>query len=187
MDQKCRLSILTVLISTLILGIVTSLSHMAYHWSNESLIVGFFNPVNESVWEHLKFMFFPNLLWWILIYLFCRDKCNINLHSWIIASATSLIIAPLMVLFLYYSYTGVTGAESLIADIAISFISYFIALWLGLHVYKYVKPNSLKVILSILIIIIIFVTFIIFTLKPPHLPLFYDASSDAYGIFLMAE
>ncbi len=182
MEQKCKLDILYVLVSTLILGISTSISHMAYQWSQQSLIVGLFNPVNESVWEHLKLMFFPNLLWWIFIYLISGKKCGIDLKRWTIASAVSLIVAPLMVIFLYYSYTGATGSESLLADIIIVFVSYFIALQLSMNIYKNTNPGKIKVMAAILIIILLFSAFIIFTFNPPHKPLFYDTTAGTYGI-----
>ncbi len=36
--------------------------HFSYEWSGESAIVGIFTPINESIWEHLKLVFWPLLL-----------------------------------------------------------------------------------------------------------------------------
>ena len=44
----------------LILG---TLFHFLYEWTNQCYIVGFFAPVSESVWEHMKLLFFPMLLY----------------------------------------------------------------------------------------------------------------------------
>ena len=45
---------------TLVIG--TS-SHFFYQWSGENFFVGLVSPVNETVWEHLKLLFFPALLY----------------------------------------------------------------------------------------------------------------------------
>lgn len=39
-----------------------TLLHFVYEWSGSAVIVGLFAPVNESVWEHIKLLFFPGLL-----------------------------------------------------------------------------------------------------------------------------
>ncbi|PWM44216.1 MAG: hypothetical protein DBX47_06035 [Clostridiales bacterium] len=184
MSKECRFGILFVLINTIILGLIASFSHFAYALSGNLIIVGLFNPVNESVWEHLKFMVFPNLLWWIIMYFIKKRKCQIDLHKWIIATAVSVVTAPLTVLFIFYSYTGALGIESLIFDIILVYICYFIALKLAIHVYTYVKPTALKIIFSVITIIVIFLAFIVFTFIPPHYPIFCDTTTGAYGIVL---
>lgn len=45
----------------MILGVVL---HFTFEWSNNNILVGTFSPVNESIWEHLKLLFFPM---WILV------------------------------------------------------------------------------------------------------------------------
>lgn len=47
----------------LVLG---TLSHFFFDWSGENRLVGIFAAVNESTWEHLKLLFFPALLFWVL-------------------------------------------------------------------------------------------------------------------------
>lgn len=40
-----------------------SLAHFLYDWTGSNAIAGLFVPVNESVWEHMKLLFFPMLLY----------------------------------------------------------------------------------------------------------------------------
>lgn len=182
MKNTCIFTPFKILINTVILGIAASISHFAYKLSGENLIVGLFNPVNESVWEHLKLMFFPFLLWWIVIYLVKNKKCEIPLDTWIVSAAVSLVAAPLSVLMLYYSYTGALGIESLLIDIFLVYICYFIALSVANHLLKYSNPNKSAAIVSVIVIAVIFIAFIIFTFNPPQLPIFYDTSTGTYGI-----
>ena len=67
-----RLNIFLIIgaVFTIITG---TLLHFVYEWSGESLFVGIFSPINESVWEHLKLLFFPMSVW-ILIGYFILEK-----------------------------------------------------------------------------------------------------------------
>ena len=44
----------------LFVSIAGTLAHFVYEWSNNNYILGFFFPVNESTWEHMKLFFFPS-------------------------------------------------------------------------------------------------------------------------------
>ena len=50
------------IISTIFIMIVGTLLHFTFRWSNNNPLVGIFSAVNESVWEHLKLIFFPMLI-----------------------------------------------------------------------------------------------------------------------------
>ena len=45
---------------TIIFG---TLSHFFYNWSGKNQIIGYFCPINESTWEHLKMLIVPILLY----------------------------------------------------------------------------------------------------------------------------
>jgi hypothetical protein len=182
MKNTTTFTTIKIFMHTIILGIVASFSHFAYNLSGKNLIVGLFNPVNESVWEHLKFMFFPFLLWWITIYLIKNKKCKIPLNTCIVSAAVSLVVAPLSVVLLFYSYTGALGIESLFIDILLVFVCYFIALCVASHFLKYSEPNKWVVIISVIVFAVIFIAFIVFTFNPPQLPIFYDTVTKTYGI-----
>ncbi|NLP00110.1 MAG: hypothetical protein GX386_07445 [Clostridiaceae bacterium] len=172
MKNKCAFTNIEILINTIILGIVACISHYVYDLSGNKLIIGLFNPVNESVWEHLKLMFFPFLSWWIVIYLKKDKKCEIPLTIWIESAAVSLVAAPLSVVLLFYFYSGAFGIESVFIDILLAFIGYFIALCVASHFLKFSVPNKCAAIVSAVVIVIIFIAFIVFTINPPKLPIF---------------
>ncbi len=182
MKSTCASTIIRVFIHTILLGTIACFSHFAYNLSGDKLIVGLFNPVNESVWEHLKFMFFPFLLWWIVIYLIVNKKYQISLDTWIVSAAVSLVVAPLSVVLLFYSYTGAFGIQSVFIDISLVFVGYFIALCIASHFLKYSEPSTGVVIIAVITIAVIFTAFIVFTFNPPQLPIFYDTSTKTYGI-----
>ena len=63
----------------LILGTIL---HFTYEWFNYNVIVGLFSTINESVWEHLKLLFYPMFFISIIGYFkigrncFCFDFCG---------------------------------------------------------------------------------------------------------------
>ncbi len=177
MKNTCTFTTKKIFINTIILGITAVFSHFVYNLSGKNLIIGLFNPVSESVWEHLKFMFFPSLLWWIVIYFVKNKNCEIPLNTWIVSAAVSFVVAPFSVVLLFYSYTGVLGIESVFIDILLVFLCYSIALSLASHFLKYSKPNKWAVIISVIVIAVIFIAFIVFTFYPPQLPIFFDAAT----------
>lgn len=177
MRRRCTFTDIQVFKNTIFLGIVACLSHFAYDLSGKRLIIGLFNPVKESVWEHLKFMYFPFLLWWIIVYYIKSEKCETSLNTWIVSAAVSLVSAPLSAVLLYYSYTGALGIESVFIDVLLTFLCYYIALCVASHFLKYSTPNKRVAIVSVVFIIIVFISFIVFTIYPPKLPIFYASSN----------
>ncbi len=176
MKNPCTFTINKIFAHTIILGIAATLSHFAYNLSGENIIIGLFNPINESVWEHLKLMFFPFLLWWIVVYKINNRVSELPLNTWIVSAAISLVVAPLSVVLLFYSYTGALGIESVFIDMLLAFICYFIALCVSSHFLKYSEPNKWATIISVIVIEIIFISFLVFTFNPPELPIFIDNS-----------
>ena len=43
--------------------IVGTLAHFVYEWTGKNPIAAIFFPIDESVWEHVKLLFFPTLLY----------------------------------------------------------------------------------------------------------------------------
>ncbi len=160
--------------------ILASLLHFVYDWSGNNKLLGLFFPVNESVWEHLKLLILPIILWWIVIYRIDGQKLAINKRRWITGCLVSLLSSMLFMLSFFYVYTQAFGIESLALDILDTLLSIIFGQLLGLHFYKHSKgvPSWLGKIL-ILSVIVVFAVFTFFT---PEIPLFYDSLSKKYGI-----
>ena len=86
-----------------------TLSHFLYDWSGQNPVVGLFTPVNESIWEHMKLLFFPMLLYSLIMILKYRRQYP---H---IASALffGLIAGTILIPAFYYAYTSVLGTNYL--------------------------------------------------------------------------
>lgn len=167
--------------STLLLFIIGSVIHFLYDLSGKNIIVGLFTPVNESVWEHSKMVLLPTIFWWSIYYIKNHEKMNIDKRRWFTGALVALIVASISIPLLYYFYSKAFGLNVLAIDIFILFLALLFGQSLGFHFYKHSKGINLAI--TIFIIIGIILIFAVFTINPPHLPLFKDGPTGSYGIF----
>ena len=105
------------IIGTIFVIILGTLSHFFYDWSNNNFVVGFFSPVNESTWEHMKLVFFPMLLF----SLFANSKLK-SIYPCITSSLLfGILIGTFLIPIFFYTYTGILGYNVFILDL-ITFI-----------------------------------------------------------------
>jgi hypothetical protein len=64
------------LAGALFIIILGSMLHFTFKWSGNNQLVAIFSADNESVWEHLKLVFWPTLLWGLIEFLSLRGKAN---------------------------------------------------------------------------------------------------------------
>lgn len=164
----------------LVLFFFGSFMHYFYSFSCRNILVATIAPVNESVWEHLKLVFLPIILWWGVYYAIKGKELSIDINKWFTAALASLLVSMLGIIFLYYVYTGILGKEFVIVDISILLVTLFMGQTLSLHVYKYSKGIPADIVFCIFIMI--FSLFSLFTFNPPHIPLFKEKKTGTYGI-----
>ena len=161
------------IIFTFILGTIL---HFTYKLSGNNQLVAIFSAINESVWEHLKLLFFPMLLTTIIGYFYFGK----SLSNFLCSKTIGIIIAMLFTVIFFYTYTGIWGKNIAIIDIA----SFFIATILGeitsylLIINKFKCNNKI----AILILVIIFISFVVLTFKTPHIGIFKDPITGKYGM-----
>lgn len=169
-----------ILVSTSILFIIGSMIHFLYDILWENPLVGLLLPVNESVWEHIKMVLLPVILWWSFYYHFQGKQHQIDKNRWFTAALVALLTSFASIPLLYYFYTGAFGIQLLWVDILILLFALLFGQLLGVHIYRHCKPINFKYVLIILALIVLL--FMIFTYFPPHIPLFQDKTTGCYGI-----
>ena len=85
-----------------------TLLHFVYEWSGSAVIVGLFAPVNESVWEHIKLLFFPGLLFSVWDYFHASRRPA----SFLPARTAGLTAGMVRHSLLFYAYTALLGNQS---------------------------------------------------------------------------
>lgn len=163
-----------------ILFVIGAVLHFAYDLLGESPIIGIFAPVNESVWEHLKLILWPTILWWTIYFAAKGKKYEINKNKWFSGALTSLIVSLVSVPLIFYFYTEAFGIENVWIDILILLLALTLGQFAGLHIYKYSKGINPKI--AIIIFVLLVILFGVFTFFTPKIPLFLDGQSGTYGM-----
>jgi hypothetical protein len=96
--------------------------HFAYELSNYNQLVALFVPVNESVWEHIKLLFFPMFVLLFIVYFFlCLPKkspysqktgktcSNTYVNSYLFGMAMGLLTGIFSIIVLFYTTYGIIG------------------------------------------------------------------------------
>lgn len=143
-------------------SVVGCLAHFFYDWSGQNVIVGLFTPINESTWEHLKLLFFPALLWSLLIYKLLKQKFPKILCNLFIGILAGTFAIPII----FYLYTGILGFNILLLDIgtfilsvAITFLTaYCQAVSLNSHKYSCLVAYIGVLVIMLSFFIVTFVT-----------------------------
>ena len=155
------------IIGIIFVSLSGTLLHFAYEWFSNNALVGLFTPINESTWEHTKLLFFP-----MIIYTFYLIKKIGSKYPCIGSSMiTGAFTGILLIITLFYTYSGIIGFNIAFIDISIFFISVILSFILAYKLTLSCRLTSFSSLLLILMLIIIGL-FIVFTIYPPVIPLF---------------
>lgn len=159
---------IAVMIICLFLG---TLLHFTYEWSGESSFVGIFSAVNESVWEHLKLVFYPMILMAILEYFYLQNISN----NYLEAKTIGIFCAMSFIIMTFYTYTGIVGTDFAVINIIIFIVSIILGEWVSYKIMiRKDESTTLSKILSIAILIFFIICFAVFTYNPPVANIFKD-------------
>lgn len=160
------------------ISIVGTLSHFLFHFSGENTIVGLFVPINESVWEHLKMIFWP--IFFFSIFTYFRGGSQIP--NFFLGLASGIIVSEVFILAFFYGYNAILGKEILVLDIISFFIGAGLCQYINYRVCLKEKFIPWSKSISIILIIIMIAASTVFTFNPPRTELFHDGPTDSYGI-----
>lgn len=164
--NKLKRYIIEGIIFVLITG---SIAHFIYDWSGENALIGFWVPINESIWEHMKLCFFPMLLYsFYMIYKLEPDYPCISSSSMF-----GVLLSTFLIPVLFYTYSGILGANYAIFDIGTFIVSVIISF---VAVYKLTlscKVASYETLFKLLILILA-MCFFIFTYHPLNIGIFAE-------------
>lgn len=161
-----KLKLYTIL-GTIFVIIIGTLSHFVYEWSGNNFILGFFFPVNESTWEHMKLSFFP-----MLIYSLFMNKKLKDDYSCVTSSLLfGILLGTFLIPAIFYTYSGILGQNYLPLDILTFILSVLLAFIAVYRLTLSCKVFSCTLWFKIFVFITA-VSFFIFTYLPPDIGLF---------------
>jgi len=153
------------------------LFHFMYDFS-DNLLFSILFPVNESIWEHMKLIFYSYVLYTFLEYLLLRKKeriNNLNLQLFIIP-----LIGIILYLIIFVPIYSIIG-ENMILSIGLLFIVICIEQFLSYKL-SLREPIIYQKAIGYVGIIIMIVLFAYLTYNPLYNDLFIDKKENTYGI-----
>lgn len=149
-------------------GVGGTLLHFLYDWTGQNPVVGAFSAVNESIWEHMKLLFFPMLVFSFMEY---RRIGKGYPNFWcvkVIGTLVGLTVIPTI----YYTYTGALGVQADWFNIAIFFIAAAAVYWLETRLLQTGRPRCKFPAVALGALFLMGAIFVMLTFYPPNLPLF---------------
>ena len=151
--------------------------HFLFDLSGGSIPAALVSAVNESIWEHMKLIYVPMMLFGVVEY-FSFGKTIPNF--WCI-KLTGLLAALVLIPVIYYSYTGIGGVNADWFNITIFFLAAGAAFYLETRLFQRDRACPLPGWFCLGAMLLIGGLFLLFTFRPPHIPLFRDPISGSYG------
>ena len=149
-------------------AIVGTFLHFLFDLTGGSTAAALISATNESIWEHMKLLFYPMFLFAIVEY-FCWGK---EIPGFWTVKLWGMLLGLLLIPVIYYTYTGVSGMNVDWLNIAIFFLAAGAAFYLESKLFPKPLPFSLSNAAAFGIFCLLAVTFTVFTFYPPSLPLF---------------
>lgn len=155
------------LIGIIFVLVTGTLAHFIYGWTGRNAVIGLFVPVNESVWEHMKLLFFPMLLYSLFMIFKYRAAYPCIASSLCFGILAGTFLIPVF----FYAYTRILGRDLFLLDIGTYILSILIAFLLS---YRLTLSCRLKHCTFLLCILtgILFACFLRFTCYPPPFQIF---------------
>lgn len=142
--------------------------HYAWDFFHRWWPIGIFAPINESLWEHLKLVFWPALLYGLLELMILR----VAFSRILLAKGVSLLfMLPALIVF-HKLYRLLTKDPVVLLDIFFFLVTVTIGQWISWRVLQQRKmPTALSCISGgFLLIVMAIMTYI--ALKAPYLSFF---------------
>jgi len=166
------------IIGVFVIFALSFVSHFMYKWLPNSIFSILF-PVNESIWEHMKLLATPVLIFSIFEYIIYRKK-NISFNNFLLSYGISIILGIIIYLIIYLPIHYIFGHSLVVAGI-ILFITFIIMQVISYYIMNY-REIKYSNIIGLGIIIILYIVFGYLTYNPIEIDLFYDDEKNVYGI-----
>ena len=161
-----------VLVSLVVILGLSGLQHFIYDWLPNPFFA-LFAPISESVWEHLKIVFFPFVFVWIVGYFVVRIWLGFGWREMLFATMLGASTACLLVVFLFYLvHSGLGIVQSTAIEIGIEIASIFVGQLVAWHIVRHSKKINPIIPISILAVWVI--AFIVFSFVIPKAPMFIE-------------
>ena len=160
---------------------LAALLHFLYDWSGGLRFAAIFSAVNESVWEHVKILLWPYLLWSFAVYYILKP----DVRRLVVARTAGAYTVALLTICVFYIYTGVLGRSVTWFDILSAGLWLLAGEIVSLRVLNARWSTGEYYLIALAALVLLVVTLLCFTVSPPQLGLFRDPVTGLYGLEAM--
>ena len=151
--------------------------HFLFDLTGGNVAAALISAINESIWEHMKLIFYPMVLFALIQYrVFGKGMDNF----WCV-KLKGILLALALIPSVYYLYTGILGTSADWFNITIFFIAAAAAYRYETKLFQENRPRAKPRWPALALICLIGVLFTVLTFVPPEIPLFQDPITGTYG------
>ncbi len=160
-------------LSVLLILIFSALQHFLYDLA-PNFLTGILGPRNESLAEHIKIVYYPTLVWWVLTFLVFEKPIGINAIRWFSGGCVSIIVVTTLTttLFCTLIYGLSLPIDSLFIHLTLEIVSIVIAQIVGHHVSSKGGGNKIALVILSVVTLALAILISVFSYLPPNLPIF---------------
>lgn len=166
------------LAGALFIIILGSMLHFTFKWSGNNQLVAIFSADNESVWEHLKLVFYPTVVFALIEFGLIR---RLVANFWL-AKTVGVYVMVATIPAIFYVYTAFIGESILAVDISSFVFAVVLGQLVSLKLLTYRRLSGRITWIALIFLIGLGVAFLVFTYMPPNQPIFQDPITGQYGI-----
>lgn len=153
--------------------------HFLFDLAGGSAAAALVSAVNESIWEHMKLIYYPMLLFSFVEHRFWGRETP---GFWCV-KLKGILLALVLIPAIYYLYTGALGISADWFNITIFFLAAAVAYWVETKLFQAQRPCRIPDRLALGLLLLIAAVFTLFTFRTPQAPLFRDPVTGTYGFF----
>lgn len=153
--------------------------HFLFDLTGGSTPAALVSAVNESIWEHMKLLFYPMLLFALVEYFAWGKKRQ---DFWC-RKAEGIFLGLGLIPVAYYTYTGIGGINADWFNITIFFLAAGIAFRRETLSFQKEKPCVLTPAASVFLLLLMAAVFTLLTFHPIRIPFFRDPVTGTYGFY----
>jgi len=152
--------------------------HFLYDLTGKSTAAALVSAVNESIWEHIKLVFYPMLLYSVAE----RHLTEEQTPSFRCIKLTGILLAMVCIPVVYYTYTGMFGISADWFNVTIFFLAAGAAYYLEYRLENSGCTCRISSGMWFAVLLLIAAAFTAATFRPPRIPLFRDPLTGSFGI-----
>ena len=158
-------------------SIAGTLLHFLFDLTGGNVVAALFSAVNESIWEHLKLLYYPMIVFGIVEFFFWGRAFS---SFWCIKLA-GIFLGLVLIPIVYYTYTGILGIHADWVNILIFFLAAAVVYWVETRLLQKACTCPIRSAAAVGAILLICTAFTVLTFFPPHIPFFEDPITGTYG------